>query len=309
MGVNNSANRKERTADGIATEFDFDFLIFQASDLLVYEVERDVEGMTISAELKELGTDYEVTVNSTTEGGTVTTLYVPADGKIILMIGEVPVTQGTEFPIGTGFSEVKIRIALDKLTRLISQLDDRLALTIQLPIYSGEDEVVTIEGLQEASAEAIAAAASATASAASADADRIAAQAAQTAAEAAAASIISVFPGFIGMYSGTLASIPSGWHLCDGTTGTPNLLGKMIPCVAAATNPGAVTGDDYVMPHTHIADSHNHNLIHKDGADARLQTTGDGVTESDTSYIEDAVVTIQSKGTATAYALAYIMKL
>ena len=34
--------------------------------------------------------------------------------------------------------------------------------------------------------------------------------------------------GAIMMWSGTIATIPSGWYLCDGTNGTPNLTNKFI---------------------------------------------------------------------------------
>ena len=34
--------------------------------------------------------------------------------------------------------------------------------------------------------------------------------------------------GGIIMWSGTIATIPAGWALCDGTNGTPNLTGKFI---------------------------------------------------------------------------------
>jgi hypothetical protein len=40
--------------------------------------------------------------------------------------------------------------------------------------------------------------------------------------------------GVIAIWSGTEASIPSGWHLCDGSSGTPNLRDKFI--VGAGSN-------------------------------------------------------------------------
>lgn len=56
-------------------------------------------------------------------------------------------------------------------------------------------------------------------------------------------------PGSIIMWSGTVASIPSGFLICDGTNGTPNLLGRFVKGVAtAATNPGATGGS---TSHTH----------------------------------------------------------
>jgi len=50
------------------------------------------------------------------------------------------------------------------------------------------------------------------------------------------------------MWSGTLAEIPAGWALCDGTLGTPNLRNRFIYGVAPGENPGA-WGD---------ASTHNH---------------------------------------------------
>lgn len=49
----------------------------------------------------------------------------------------------------------------------------------------------------------------------------------------------SVPTGGIIMWSGTIASIPAGWSLCDGSNGTPDLTDKFIISVAsAAENPG-----------------------------------------------------------------------
>lgn len=45
--------------------------------------------------------------------------------------------------------------------------------------------------------------------------------------------------GGIMMWSGTIASIPTGWALCDGANGTPDLTDKFIISVASsAENPG-----------------------------------------------------------------------
>jgi len=44
-------------------------------------------------------------------------------------------------------------------------------------------------------------------------------------------------------YNGTIASIPSGWYLCDGTNSTPNLTNKFIRCADDSTlNKGATGG-------------------------------------------------------------------
>jgi microcystin-dependent protein len=80
--------------------------------------------------------------------------------------------------------------------------------------------------------------------------------------------------GLIAMWSGSIGSIPSGWYLCDGSNGTPNLTDRFI---IGAGSSYAVNGNGGVssvtlttnnMPaHTHTATStvtdptHTHNLL------------------------------------------------
>ncbi len=57
--------------------------------------------------------------------------------------------------------------------------------------------------------------------------------------------------GVIVMWHGTLATIPSGWALCDGTNGTPNLTDKFVYGCSPSENPGATGGDS---THSHTVD-------------------------------------------------------
>ena len=50
--------------------------------------------------------------------------------------------------------------------------------------------------------------------------------------------------GIIAMFSGTIAQIPDGWAICDGTKGTPDLRGRFIRMVSAGENPGAQNNSD-----------------------------------------------------------------
>lgn len=113
--------------------------------------------------------------------------------------------------------------------------------------------------------------------------------------------------GAILMWSGTIATIPSGWYLCDGTNGTPNLTNKFI-IGADADDGGAaktsITGsatqtggskDAIVVSHTHTgstasAGSHEHYVV--------TTTPGNtGITSSNyVSYYE-------SSGTPNDYTL------
>lgn len=67
---------------------------------------------------------------------------------------------------------------------------------------------------------------------------------------AAAAGVAS---GVIATWHGTLANIPSGWVLCDGTNSTPDLRDKFVRGAAAAANPGA-TGGTTTHAHTNTND-------------------------------------------------------
>jgi hypothetical protein len=63
-------------------------------------------------------------------------------------------------------------------------------------------------------------------------------QTTQRAIEAAVAqSAANVPPGGIIMWSGTLATVPTGWALCDGTNGTPDLRDKFVWGVSSSQDP------------------------------------------------------------------------
>ena len=54
--------------------------------------------------------------------------------------------------------------------------------------------------------------------------------------------------GFIGMWSGSASTIPTGWALCDGTNGTPNLTDRFILGAGKAYQPGATGGTATATP-------------------------------------------------------------
>jgi microcystin-dependent protein len=72
--------------------------------------------------------------------------------------------------------------------------------------------------------------------------------------------------GVIVMWSGTIATVPTGWYLCDGQNGTPNLLDRFI--VGAGNlysmNDTGGSSDAVVVSHTHTgstatAGAHDHS--------------------------------------------------
>jgi len=136
--------------------------------------------------------------------------------------------------------------------------------------------------------------------------------------------------GLIAMWSGSIGSIPSGWYLCDGSNGTPNLTDRFI---IGAGSTYAVNGTGGVssvtlttnnMPaHTHTATVTDPGHLHSDtgsnqgfgstsGPDSNQQWNGTHNTATATTGIS---VTNSSTGSGTSfsilnpyYALAFIQK-
>jgi hypothetical protein len=121
------------------------------------------------------------------------------------------------------------------------------------------------------------------------------------------------------MWSGAIATIPSGWALCDGSNGTPDLRDRFIAGASqddagvAKTNlTGALTVSGGSISHTHgVTDpGHVHNTADfgtaTAGVDFDVYITGAGTTiPSNTTGL-----TVNSASAPQPYyALAFIMKL
>lgn len=72
-----------------------------------------------------------------------------------------------------------------------------------------------------------------------------------------AQAVYSVPTGGIIMWSGSIISIPTGWLLCDGSSGTPDLRDRFIVGAGSVYSPAATGGsaDSVVVNHTHPASS------------------------------------------------------
>jgi hypothetical protein len=93
--------------------------------------------------------------------------------------------------------------------------------------------------------------------------------------QAVATSIIAgaIPAGIITLWSGSVASVPSGWGLCDGTSGTPDLRSRFV-VGAGSTYAVAATGgsaDAIVVSHTHTGTTGNQSVDHSHSG-----TTGAG---------------------------------
>ena len=135
--------------------------------------------------------------------------------------------------------------------------------------------------------------------------------------------------GAIILWSGSIASIPSGWLLCNGASGTPDLRDRLVVGAGSTYAVGATGGsaDATLVSHSHTATSsvsdpgHQHTYqLSSDGTSAvnaaqnGSPVLGNGTTGTSTTGISvsTSINTVGSSATNANlppyYALAYIMK-
>ena len=144
----------------------------------------------------------------------------------------------------------------------------------------------------------------------------------QTSASTASSPFIA---GMILIWSGSLGSVPSGWVLCNGSNGTPDLRDRFVVAAGSTYSVGQTGGstDAIVVTHTHTATvtdpGHVHTYI-KPQASTSYYSNINGSSPGAVSASTDSAVTGISVANANTgssgvnanlppyYALAYIMK-
>lgn len=131
--------------------------------------------------------------------------------------------------------------------------------------------------------------------------------------------------GCILLWSGAISAIPAGFHICDGTNGTPNLTDRFVihaDADSGGTNDVGDTGGSRTISeanlpaHTHTI-NHGHDLIRylgDSGASDTVVVGSNNQTATNSNVISDYSGSSGSIGSGTDYmpkyyALAYIMKL
>ena len=139
--------------------------------------------------------------------------------------------------------------------------------------------------------------------------------------------ISTVLQGFIVMWSGSVANIPTGYLLCDGSNGTPDLRDRFIVGAGSAYNPDDSGGNDNVTLSVAQLPSHSHGVTdpghtHTYTRFANTQRVDNDETHqrlnsstSDTTGNSTTGITIDNTGGGQAvdirpkyYALCFIMK-
>jgi hypothetical protein len=108
--------------------------------------------------------------------------------------------------------------------------------------------------------------------------------------------------GMICLWSGSIATIPTGWHLCDGAAGTPNLRDRFIVGAGLNYTVGQTGGN---IDHTHNASQaqHAHGLTGGVGVQAGTQLN------AYTTAAQPSITVVANYNLPPFYALCYIMKL
>lgn len=115
----------------------------------------------------------------------------------------------------------------------------------------------------------------------------------------------SIPKGVIVMWSGTLATIPAGWALCDGTNGTPDLQNKFIRGATTTTLPGTKGGADTVTLATTNLPSHAHTTTAgPTGLNLSATTTINTASNASTGLEGKYVLCTVSNGALTSVKLA-----
>ena len=127
MTVPSENTKISYTGDGSTTTFPFNFKIFNKNDLLVMA----------GTSQQTVDVDYTVTGVGEASGGDVIFTSAPADGTGVVILRQMSLLQETEYIASGAFPSTAHEAALDRLTMMVQQLDEKLSRTPQIALTEG----------------------------------------------------------------------------------------------------------------------------------------------------------------------------
>lgn len=137
MAIVNTDTKRKVSGDGATRIFSFPFKIYTKPDINVWLVDKDTDEITEMS----LTSDYKVTINRVSEGGTIEflTLLPPSADEWVFMFSNLAFTQNVTIPTDGALREESISNGMDRIVRLIQQNREALDRTIQIPRQTDED--------------------------------------------------------------------------------------------------------------------------------------------------------------------------
>ena len=130
MTVLDTTRKIQTDGDGIIVAFNFPFKIFSAGDLEVYVLTKSTGALA----LLTITTDYTVSINAITEGGTVTYVVPPSNLEAAFIVRTMAVTQPTDIPNVGNLQEEQLENEYDRSRMIDQQLQETLNRAVKVTI-------------------------------------------------------------------------------------------------------------------------------------------------------------------------------
>jgi len=128
MTLSSTVNRASYSGNGSTTAFAFSYLFYSNTDLTVILVVDSTGVETV----KTITTHYSVTGAGVASGGTVTMSTAPASGETLVIIRQVPLTQGLDLVENDPFPSELVEQQFDNLTMAAQQINTEVTRSIKL---------------------------------------------------------------------------------------------------------------------------------------------------------------------------------
>ncbi len=134
MTVSSTTARDVYTGDGTEGPFPYTFRILDSDHAAVY----------VDGDLKTKDTDYSVSGVGEDEGGNITFLagHYPVSGAQVVIIGNIPYSQTTDYTENDAFPATSHEDALDKIVMQVKQLAEKLGRTLSLSVGSPYSSII-----------------------------------------------------------------------------------------------------------------------------------------------------------------------